>query len=121
MWSFNDETSSWTLNGKKILFSQVDATTRLGDNSGLTPNEWIPTIPLNLEIPKPENFGLPAVNATTEEIFQIASHLSRLREGISVPNDGVYCPICHIANVDITKLRTPCPQCGRELLQFGWD
>jgi hypothetical protein len=37
-----------------------------------------------------------------------------------IPSAGVYCPVCHIANVDLGRLRTPCPQCGRPLLKFGW-
>jgi hypothetical protein len=56
-----------------------------------------------------------------DEIYRVASRLSALRESIPIPNDGVYCPVCHIANIDLGRLRTPCPQCGRALLKFGWD
>jgi hypothetical protein len=104
-----------------ISFSQVDTTERFGDNIGLTADEWITTIPLYSITPNPESMGLPAMDTNADEIFQIASSLSRLRESISMPNDGVYCPICHIANIDSSKLHTPCPRCGRELLKFGWD
>jgi len=104
-----------------ISFSQVDTTENFGDNLRLSPDEWLATIPLNSITENPESMGLPAVSATADEVFQIASRLSGLRESIPIPNDGVYCAICHIANVDITKLRAPCPQCGRELLKFGWD
>jgi hypothetical protein len=104
-----------------ISFSQVDTTERFGDNVGLTTEDWIATIPLNSITRDPESMGLPSANATGSEVFQIASRLSRIRESIPIPDDGVYCAICHIANIDITKLRTPCPQCGHELLKFGWD
>jgi hypothetical protein len=105
----------------QISFSQVDTTERFGDNIGLMPSDWIATIPLNSITNEPESMGLPSANAHEDEVFQVASRLSRLRESIPIPNDGVYCAICHIANVDIAKLRTPCPKCGRELLKFGWD
>ena len=61
------------------------------------------------------------IGADADEIYRVASKLSVLRESIPVPNDGVYCPVCHIANLNLGKLRTPCPQCGRGLLKFGWD
>ena len=64
--------------------------------------------------------GLPSVHASEEEVYEVASKLSLFRESIPIPNDGVYCPICHIANIDLAKLRTPCPKCGRALLKFGW-
>jgi hypothetical protein len=104
-----------------ISFSQVDITERFGDNLGLAQEEWITCIPLNTITQDPESVGLPAIGASAEEVFEIASRLSRLRESIVIPSDGVYCAVCHIANVDITRLNTPCPQCGRELLKFGWD
>lgn len=104
-----------------ISFSQVDTTEQFGDNHRLAPDEWIGTIPLNTITQDPESMGLPAVGTTADEVFQIETNLSRLRESIPIPDDGVYCPVCHIANMDIDKLRTPCPQCGRELLKFGWD
>ena len=47
--------------------------------------------------------------------------MSELRESILISSDGVYSPVCHIANVDLCKLRTPCPQCRRGLLTFSWD
>ncbi len=103
-----------------ISFSQLDTTERFGDNTSLAQDQWIPTIALNSLIPEPEKNGLPAPGATAEEIFEVASRLSRLRESIDIPNDGVYCAICHVANIDLGKLRTPCPKCGRKLLKFGW-
>ena len=65
--------------------------------------------------------GLPPVGACDDAVYRVAERLSRIRESVPIPNDGVYCPICHIANVTPARLRTPCPKCGRELLKFGWD
>jgi hypothetical protein len=104
-----------------ISFSQVDITERFDDDQRLGSDEWISTTPLNATISNPEAMGLPSRGADADEVYRVASRLSALRESIPVPNDGVYCPVCHIANVDLGKLRTPCPQCGRALLKFGWD
>ncbi len=104
-----------------MSFSQLDVTERFDDNQKLSADAWITTIPLNATIEDPESAGLPSLDADSEEVYRIASALSELRESIPIPNDGVYCPICHIAGVDLEKLRTPCPQCGRGLLKFGWS
>ncbi|MFZ2655853.1 MAG: hypothetical protein WAX69_13060 [Victivallales bacterium] len=104
-----------------ISYSQVDMTERFGDNLKLKSDEWIDTVPINKGISKPESMGLPPLNADQNQIYEIAAKLSRLREQIPIPNDSVYCPICHIANIDINKLHTPCPKCKRKLLKFGWD
>ena len=104
-----------------LLFSQVDVTDRFGDDERLGPDEWITTSPLNATIENPESMGLPSPGADADEVYRVASGLSELRESIPIPNDGVYCPVCHIANVELARLRTPCPQCGRALLKFGWD
>jgi hypothetical protein len=104
-----------------ISFSQVDITDRFGDDQGLGPNDWIATTPLNATIRDPVSMGLPPVGATEDEVYRVADRLSALRESVPLPNDGVYCPVCHIANIDLGRLRTPCPQCGRPLLKFGWD
>ena len=106
---------------KNERFSQVDTTERFGDGQGLGPDDWIPTTPLNSAINDPESVGLRLPGANESEVYRIASELSALRESIPIINDGVYGPICHIANVDLGRLRTPCPKCGRELLKFGWD
>jgi hypothetical protein len=97
----------------------VDITEALGDNQRLGRDEWIATSPLNATTKNPESMGLPPTGAG--EVYEVASKLSELRESIPIPNDGVYCPVCHIANVDHCRLRTPCPQCGRALFKFGWD
>lgn len=103
-----------------ISFSQLDITERFDDNESLSANEWITTTPLNAMMDATERSGLPQRDADSDEVYRVASTLSEFRESIPIEGDGVYCPICHIANIDIGKLRTPCPQCGRGLLKFGW-
>lgn len=105
----------------EISYSQLDITETFGDNERLTPEDWIPTSPLNKMTSNGQASRLPADDATDEEVHAVAERMSQIRESIPIPNDGVYCPICHIANVQLTKLRTPCPKCGRPLLKFGWD
>src|SRR5205814_10073237 len=82
-----------------MMYSQVDITEAFGDDQRLGPDEWIVTVPLNATTPDPESMGLPPVGADADEVHRVASKLSELRESIPVPNDGVYCPVCHIANV----------------------
>jgi hypothetical protein len=104
-----------------MSYSQADNTEAFGDNERLGPDDWIATVPLNATTENPESMGLPPADAGADEVYRVASRLSELRESIPIPNDGVYCPVCHIANIDLGKLRMPCPQCGRALLKFGWD
>jgi hypothetical protein len=99
---------------------QVDITERFDDDQWLGPDDWIETAPINRTDPDPESVGLPSLAADDEEVYRIASAMSAIRESLPLDRDGVYCPICHIANIDRGKLRTPCPKCGRALLQFGW-
>jgi hypothetical protein len=106
---------------QQISFSQVDITDRFGDNLSLGPDDWVDTVPLNVRVPDPQSQGLPPLDAAAEETYSAAERLSRLRESLPLPSDGVYCPICHKANVTPARLRTPCPNCGRPLLKFGWD
>ena len=106
---------------QQISFSQVDVTERFGDNQSLGADDWINTAPLNAGIPNPEAQGLPRVGASDNETYAAAERLSKFRESIPLPDDGVYCPVCHIANVTLGRLRTPCPRCNRPLLKFGWD
>ncbi|HNX69488.1 MAG TPA: hypothetical protein PLL75_06530 [Candidatus Omnitrophota bacterium] len=109
------------MNPQSILYSQVDIMETFADNLKLNPEDWIKTTPLNGSIDNPELNGLPSKTASPSEVYKVAARLSALRETVQIPSDGVYCPICHIANTDITKLHTPCPKCGRKLLKFGWD
>lgn len=105
----------------EISYSQLDITEAFGDNEQLDWDDWIPTIPLNTITKDWAASGLPATSASDEEVYAIAEELSEIRESILIPEDGVYCPICHIANIQLEKLRTPCPGCNRPLLKFGWD
>jgi hypothetical protein len=121
MWPFNKKSKAkvQTLPPSEISFSQLDITETFGDNARLKPDDWVSTSPLNKM--SPNGKGLPPVDADAEMVYEFASRLSKLRESIPIPNDGVYCPICHIANIQLSKLHTPCPKCGRALLKFGWD
>ena len=103
----------------EISFSQLDITERFDDHLHMKPEDWIPTVPLSKSVPNGK--GLPPVDASVDEVYKSAETLSRFRESIAIPSDGVYCPVCHIANTQLAKLRTPCPKCGRPLLKFGWD
>jgi hypothetical protein len=103
----------------EIGYSQLDITENFDDHLRLKPDDWIQTIPLNRSVP--DGKGLPPVTATEDEVYRAGAELSKIRESISIPNDGVYCPVCHIANTQLAKLRTPCPKCSRPLLKFGWD
>ncbi len=105
----------------QIQYSQLDITARFGDNDWLKSDEWIATTPLNLGFEDPNSRGLPSTGASDECVYELGAAMSLIRESIPWTDDGVYCPICHIANIDRSRLRTPCPKCGRELLSFGWD
>jgi hypothetical protein len=120
MWPFKKKEEEIP-ESEPIGFSQLDITERFDDDRRLGPDEWIATTPLNHTVKNPESMGLPPTGAGDDEVYQLASRLSSIREMVPIPNDGVYCPVCHIANVDLGKLRKPCPRCGRELLKFGWD
>ena len=111
--------TSQTVSPGEISYSQLDITERFDDHLRLKPEDWIATVPLNRSVPTGK--GLPPVDAGADEVYKAADTLSRFRESIRIPSDGVYCPICHIANTQLAKLRTPCPKCGRPLLKFGWD
>lgn len=122
MWPFKSKQKTpAAVPPQQISFSQVDITERFGDNLSLSPDEWIGTVPLNARVPNPQSQGLPPPGAADEDTYLVADRLSRLREAMHIPTDGVYCPICHLANVAASRLRTPCPKCGRPLLKFGWD
>jgi hypothetical protein len=105
---------------QEISYSQVDITETFDDQLRLSPDEWVETVPLNSMVDRPELQGLPPKTATPEEVYLIAQKLSAMRESFTVETDGFYCPLCHIANTDLGRLKTPCPRCGRQLLKFGW-
>jgi hypothetical protein len=123
MWPFKKRTKPVTqmMPTDRTSFSQLDITESFGDNERLKPEDWIRTVALNKTTPNRQAMGLPRFDATDAEIYELASRLSQLRKAIAIPNDGVYCPVCHIANIQLAKLRTPCLKCGRPLLRFGWD
>lgn len=120
MWPFKKKPTR-SLQAEQIMFSQLDITEQFGDDQRLSENEWIETVPLNLRMENPTSMGLPSAGADNDAVYRVADNFSVFRESISIANDGVYCPVCHIANVDLGKLRTPCPKCSRPLLKFGWD
>jgi hypothetical protein len=105
----------------ELSYSQLDITEGFGDDVELGPDDWISTTPLNASVQDPTAVGLPPVGASDDEVYEVGSGLSEIRESVSIQNDGVYCPVCHIANTELAKLRSPCPRCGRPLLEFGWD
>lgn len=123
MWPFKrkQHPSAKLVEPQKIGYTQADITERFGDNLSLGPDDWIETVPLNMRTEDPVSVGLAPANAGVEEVYSVASKLSAIREKINIPTDGVYCPVCHIANVSPGLLRQPCPKCGRQLLKFGWD
>lgn len=104
-----------------MMYSQVDITEGFGDNQRLGPDDWITTVPLNASTVDPVSMGLPSLADGPDEVYRVAAKLSEVRESFPIPDDGVYCPVCHIANVNLGRLRTPCPRCGLPLLKFGWD
>jgi hypothetical protein len=89
MWPFK-KTKNVTTRGvpENIQFSQIDSTDRFGDNLTLKPDDWIETTALNATI-RDQTMGLPLPDASKEEVYRIASQMSRIRENIPIPNDGV--------------------------------
>ncbi len=104
-----------------LNYTQLDITENFGDNISLSIDEWIQTVPINHRLGHDNGGNLPALTASDHEIYRVALSLSELREQFHVPDDGVYCPVCHIANVDKNKLGKNCPTCERPLLAFGWS
>jgi|SRR6185369_6262965 hypothetical protein len=121
MWPFKKKPKIEYLEAAELNFTQVDFTERFGDHLSLSEDEWIETIPMNRTFPDGKGGNLPPIDAIGDEIYRIASRLSEIRESFRVPTDGVYCPVCHIANIDYAHLRNPCPKCGRPLLAFDWN
>ena len=98
---------SQTLEPQTIRFTQTDITERFGDNLSLGPDDWTETVPRNNRTKDP-------ASANVDEIYAVASRLSALSEKFNIPDDGVYCPVCHIATVSLNRLHQPCPKCGRQ-------
>jgi hypothetical protein len=123
MWPFKKKTKPeiQMMPPGQISYSQLDITETFGDNERLKPDEWISTVPLSKTTPNGQASGLPPADASDEQVYAVADRMSQMRESIPIPSDGVYCPVCHIANTQLARLRTPCPKCRRPLLKFGWD
>ena len=119
-WPFKKKKKVEYLDPQEVNFTQVDITETFDDHLALSRDDWIDTLPLNSFTSGPPG-NLPLSDASDDEVYRIASELSRIRETFDLPDDGVYCPVCHIANVDRSSLRTPCPKCDRPLLAFGWS
>lgn len=120
-WKLSTKPNVTKVDPKELRFSQLDITEQFGDQNRLKKEEWIETVALNSKMPDPESRGLPSRSATSEKVYAMAAQMSSIRERFVGSGDGVYCPVCHIANVDHAKLHAPCPKCGRKLLSFGWD
>jgi hypothetical protein len=104
----------------KVSFTQVDFTESFGDNLKLKPEDWITTIPINSNCPNTESMGLPPLDANSDQVYVIAEYLSLLRGQITGLNDGVYCPICHMANNEIKKLHEFISNCFEVEVKAGY-
>ena len=120
-WPFKKKEKVEMLDPSTLSFSQVDFTEYFDQNQALAPGDWVPTIPINEMLGNDNKGNLPALGSSDHEIYRVALGLSEIREQFQVPDDGVYCPVCHIANVDIANLGKECPKCARPLLAFGWS
>ena len=105
----------------EIRFTQLDITDDFGPPAGASRDTWIDTVAINTRTDAGGKSGLPPADATEDEVYEAAPRMSAIREEIGVEGDGVYCPACHIANIDYARLGEPCPRCSRGLLAFGWD
>ena len=119
-WPFKKKEKVEMIDISTLNYSQVDFTEYFDQNLTLSPDVWVPTVPMNEMLGHDNNGNLPALGSSDHEIYRVALGLSEIREQFQVPDDGVYCPVCHIANVDIAKLGKECPKCARPLLAFGW-
>lgn len=117
-WPFKKKEDVEFIDPAELNYTQVDITEVFDQHLSLSKDEWVETTPVNRMISGKSN--LPPIDASDDEVFRIASELSAIREEFQVLDDGVYCPVCHIANTDIANLRKPCPKCTRPLLAFGW-
>jgi hypothetical protein len=107
----------------RYKYSQLDITEHEDVKAGLDSSEWVPTIPIISRLDPIEgvHMGLVSIEATPEEAYKRAESMSNIRAQLGDDGDGVYCPICHKVNIELTKLGTPCHTCVRPLLRFGLD
>lgn len=120
MWPFKKKHKPLTIDPMQISYTQVDITERFDDRERAGGSNWIETTPLSNNNEGGTTSGLPSGDATDDKIYHIAQGMSAMRESFGGLDDGVYCPICHIANANYSQIGTPCPRCGRLLLAFGW-
>ncbi|MEQ1643384.1 MAG: hypothetical protein ABL959_08095 [Pyrinomonadaceae bacterium] len=120
-WPFKKKEKVEIVDPSTLSYTQVDITREFDQNLSLTNEDWVDTMPINEFLGNDNNGNIPALGAIDHEIYRVALSLSEIREEFHVPGDGVYCPICHLANTDITKLGEACPKCERPLLAFGWN
>jgi len=88
----------------------------------MTSSDWVQTVPIIVNDDYRETLGYAHKDDSPEEVYERAMMLSMVRnQHIKDDSDGVYCPLCHIANIELSKQGDPCPQCERPLLRFGWN
>ena len=121
MWPFKRNPKVEYVDPAELNFTQLDFTERFDERQNLAADEWIETIPMNEMLQDGKRNNLPPAEATPDEVYEVATKLSKIRRIFASPTDGVYCPICHIANISIENLGTPCPKCQRPLLAFDWN
>lgn len=119
-WPFKKKTKTELLDVNTLNYSQVDFTEYFDQHLTLSKEEWVPTIPINAMLGHDNQGNLPPLDASDHEIYRVALSLSEIRKQFQIADDGVYCPVCHIANIDIAHLGKECPKCARPLLAFGW-
>lgn len=119
-WPFKKKAKVEYVDPDTLNYTQLDISEHFDEHLALSTDEWVTTIPINRWIGHDNNGNLPDLNANDHEIYRIAASLSEIRQDFHPLGDGVYCPVCHIANIDFEKLGKECPKCFRPLLAFGW-
>src|SRR5947208_2182082 len=79
MWPVKKKTVTTpkTASAEAMSYSQLDITENFDDNLGLTPDEWIPTLPLNKTTRSGWAMGLPPARASEEEIYRLPQSCRR--------------------------------------------
>lgn len=120
-WPFKKKPKVEYVDPATIRYSQADITEEIDQHLHMAADEWVETLPINEMIGHDKDGNLPPLDALPDQIYAVASQLSEMRETMRIPDDGVYCPVCHIACINADLLRQPCPKCERPLLAFGWS
>lgn len=107
--------------------TQLDMPRDVTEQLRIQSEDWVPCVPIRGKNTAYIYDQLPTTDLTDEETYTLAKQLSDVwNERISKSDHplqkigGVYCPVCHIASIDLDKLGLPCPKCKRELLRFNW-